>query len=66
MYPQISAHPERESAESAQWSERLDRLRIGGMPVELPVMGRFEVDADGKLTTWRDSFDMAQLTSQMS
>ncbi len=47
-------------------TERLDRLSIGGKPVELSVMGTFEVDAGGKITAWRDYFDMAQLTSQMS
>ncbi len=47
-------------------TERIDRLHIGGKPVELPVMGTFEVNADGKITAWRDYFDMAQLTSQMS
>lgn len=46
-------------------TERLDRLEIGGKRVELPVMGTFEVGADGKLTAWRDYFDMQQLTSQM-
>lgn len=47
-------------------TERLDRLEIAGKPVELPVMGTFEVGADGKITAWRDYFDMQQLTSQMS
>jgi limonene-1,2-epoxide hydrolase len=53
-------------AGNAVLTERLDRLSIGGKPVELPVMGTFEVGADGKITAWRDYFDMAQLTSQMS
>ena len=29
--------------------------------VSLPVMGVFEL-ADGKITAWRDYFDMAQFT----
>jgi limonene-1,2-epoxide hydrolase len=32
----------------------------------LPVMGVFEVNNDGKITAWRDYFDMNQFTSQMS
>ena len=47
-------------------TERVDRLTIGGKPVELPVMGTFEVDEAGKITAWRDYFDMGQLTSQLS
>ena len=47
-------------------TERIDRLTIGGKPVELPVMGTFEVGDDGKIRAWRDYFDMAQLTSQIS
>ena len=46
-------------------TERLDRLTIQGKPVAVPVMGAFEVDADGKISAWRDYFDMGQLTSQV-
>ena len=46
-------------------TERLDRLTIQGKPVAVPVMGAFEVDADGKIRAWRDYFDMGQLTSQV-
>jgi limonene-1,2-epoxide hydrolase len=28
-------------------------------------MGTFEVSEDGKLSAWRDYFDMAQLTEQL-
>jgi len=47
-------------------TERIDRLHIGGKPIELAVMGAFEVGEDGKIRAWRDYFDMAQLTAQMS
>ncbi len=47
-------------------TERLDRLSLGGKRVELPVMGTFEVGADGKILAWRDYFDMGQMTSQLS
>jgi len=46
-------------------TERVDRFTIGDKRIELPVMGTFEVGSDGKITAWRDYFDMAQFTSQM-
>ena len=47
-------------------TERVDRFTIGDKRIELPVMGTFEVDAEGKISAWRDYFDMAQFTAQMS
>jgi limonene-1,2-epoxide hydrolase len=48
-------------------NERVDSLTINGAHVELPVAGVWEVDpASGKITLWRDYFDMAQFTQQMS
>jgi limonene-1,2-epoxide hydrolase len=46
-------------------TERVDRFVINGKPVELPVMGAFEVDTQGKISAWRDYFDMASFTQQM-
>ncbi len=43
-------------------NERLDRLNFGGQWVELPIMGIFEL-RDGKISAWRDYFDMAQLNA---
>ena len=47
-------------------TERVDRLTLNGKPVTIPVMGAFEVTADGRISSWRDYFDMAQLTAQMA
>src|SRR5262245_6137300 len=41
-------------------TERIDRFVVNGKPVALPVMGAFELRADGKITAWRDYFDLAQ------
>jgi limonene-1,2-epoxide hydrolase len=46
-------------------TERVDRFRIGDKEIALPVMGTFEVDAQGRISAWRDYFDMNQFTSQM-
>ena len=45
-------------------TERIDRFVFGDKSVELPVMGTFEVQ-DGKISAWRDYFDMATWTRQM-
>lgn len=44
--------------------ERLDRHRIPQGWFELPVTGVFEVN-DGKITYWREYFDLATITSAM-
>ena len=45
-------------------NERLDRFKIGEGWLELPVAGFFEV-VDGRITLWRDYFDMATYTRQL-
>jgi limonene-1,2-epoxide hydrolase len=43
-------------------TERSDVFTINGKSAPLPVMGAFHV-VDGKITAWRDYFDMAQVTA---
>ena len=45
-------------------TERVDVFKLPDKSFELPVMGTFEV-SDGKITAWRDYFDMNQFTSRM-
>jgi limonene-1,2-epoxide hydrolase len=45
-------------------TERHDIFTFAKGEIDLPVMGTFEV-ADGKITAWRDYFDMNQFMSQM-
>jgi limonene-1,2-epoxide hydrolase len=45
-------------------TERVDRFVNPDKTIELPVMGTFEV-VDGKITAWRDYFDLNQFTSQL-
>ncbi len=47
------------------FTERVDRFVMGGKKVELPVAGVFEMTA-GKISAWRDYFDMATFTNQAS
>ena len=46
-------------------TERVDRFTTDDRTIALPVAGFFEVH-DGKITAWRDYFDMGQVTSQMA
>lgn len=41
-------------------TERVDRFRRGEERIVVPVMGAFEVQ-DGRITHWRDYFDMGAL-----
>jgi limonene-1,2-epoxide hydrolase len=46
-------------------TERVDTFTMGQKVAPLPVMGTFEV-RNGKITAWRDYFDMAQITKMLS
>jgi limonene-1,2-epoxide hydrolase len=46
-------------------TERIDTFRVGDIVAPLPVMGTFEI-RDGKVSAWRDYFDMAQITKMFS
>jgi limonene-1,2-epoxide hydrolase len=45
-------------------TERVDVFKLPGKSFELPVMGTFEV-SDGKISAWRDYFDINQFTTRM-
>lgn len=47
------------------FTERVDKFAMGPRSIELPVAGVFEV-ANGKISAWRDYFDMATWTRQTS
>ncbi|TSD46362.1 limonene-1,2-epoxide hydrolase [Rhodococcus sp. KBS0724] len=47
---------------SVVMNERVDVFAINGAEVALPVMGVFEI-RDGKISAWRDYFDMAPITA---
>jgi limonene-1,2-epoxide hydrolase len=46
-------------------TERIDTFSLGDKRAPLPVMGTFEI-RDGKISAWRDYFDMAQITAMLS
>jgi limonene-1,2-epoxide hydrolase len=45
-------------------TERIDTMSMGGAVAPLPVMGTFEL-RDGKVSAWRDYFDLAQVTQML-
>ena len=45
-------------------NERVDTLVMQDRKIELPVCGVFELTPDGKISAWRDYFDMAKFTGQ--
>lgn len=46
-------------------TERTDRFEVRGRWIEIPVMGAFEL-RDGRITAWRDYFDMKQFQDQLA
>jgi limonene-1,2-epoxide hydrolase len=46
-------------------TERIDTFTIGDVVAPLAVMGTFEV-RDGKISAWRDYFDLGQITAMLS
>jgi limonene-1,2-epoxide hydrolase len=47
-------------------TERVDAFITPDRTIELPVMGTFEIDGDGRIAAWRDYFDLNQFMSQMT
>ena len=57
-------HQLAETQEGVVLTERTDRFLIRGKWIELPVMGAFDL-REGRITGWRDYFDMKQFQSQL-
>jgi len=57
-------HHQAENADGLVMNERTDYFTFGDTTVALRVMGVFEL-SDGKITHWRDYFDMQQYLSQL-
>jgi limonene-1,2-epoxide hydrolase len=39
-------------------NERTDHITMNGRPVDLPIMGVFEMAPDGRIRAWREYFDL--------
>lgn len=47
-------------------NERVDRFKLAGGWLELPVVGVFETNDDGLISLWRDYFDMGTFRDAMA
>jgi limonene-1,2-epoxide hydrolase len=61
---EFKVHHQAENAQGVVMNERTDSFHIGDTTIVMRVMGVFEL-ADGKITAWRDYFDMNQYLSQL-
>ena len=61
---EFAVHNQAENANGVVMNERTDTFKIGDGTVALRVMGTFELEG-GKITAWRDYFDMNQYLSQL-
>ncbi len=59
-----TVHQIAETSGGIVMTERTDRFLVGGKWVSLPVMGSFELQ-DGKISAWRDYFDLNQFNEQL-
>ena len=46
-------------------TERTDKFKMAGQWIAVRVMGTFEI-ADGKISKWRDYFDLAEFQDQVA
>ena len=53
------------STDSVVFAERVDTFKMGGKDIAIHVTGAFEVQ-DGKITAWRDYFDMKEIEAQLA
>jgi limonene-1,2-epoxide hydrolase len=57
-------HQVAENEHGTVLTERTDKFLVGEKWIALPVMGSFDF-REGKISAWRDYFDMAQFQTQL-
>jgi limonene-1,2-epoxide hydrolase len=45
--------------------ERVDGFSIGGQEFSMEVMAAFEVNTDGRIRRWHESYDLKSITDQI-
>jgi limonene-1,2-epoxide hydrolase len=61
---EFTVHHQAETPDGIVMNERTDSFKIGDTTIQLRVMGTFELSG-GKISAWRDYFDMQQYLSQL-
>ena len=54
------------ASEGTVMTERVDNFEVGGKPIGMEVMGVFDVDSNGRITRWRDYYDLPTLVEQVA
>jgi limonene-1,2-epoxide hydrolase len=54
------------STGSVVFTERVDAVHMMGRDVQIHMVGVFDVDNQGKISSWRDYFDMKEVESQIT
>ena len=45
--------------------EQVSRFSVGGKPISAVVMAVFELDTDGRITQWREAYDLKSVMDQI-
>ena len=53
-------------ADGTVLTERVDNFEVGGKPVDMEVVGVFDVDSEGRITRWRDYYDLPTLIEKVT
>jgi limonene-1,2-epoxide hydrolase len=48
------------------FTERIDTVHMAGGDVDVHIVGVFEVGDDGKISSWRDYYDMKEVEAQLA
>jgi limonene-1,2-epoxide hydrolase len=48
------------------FAERIDTVHMAGKDISIHAVGVFEVDNDGKITDWREYYDMKEIEAQFA
>jgi limonene-1,2-epoxide hydrolase len=54
------------ASEGTVLTERVDNCEIAGKTVGMEVVGVFDVDSEGRITRWRDYYDLPTLVEQFT
>jgi len=46
--------------------ERVDTFEVGGQPFSMDIMSAIEVDTDGRIKRWRESYDFQSVSDQLA
>jgi limonene-1,2-epoxide hydrolase len=54
------------SNDNVVFTERIDTVHMMGRDINIHAVGIFEIDEGGKVSNWRDYFDMKEVEAQLT